>query len=175
MQKITLPIDAITAPATRNWFSDTELHCHCDECKALRANGDALGFNHDQVDPTFLAHLNRVREFWYCQAMPLSSGFRCLAHPIEAKKVRAAQAKDQPFVPGDHPSGVGVDVRVAGAQAFYLEQALHVYNWAHQMAGLDLPFTAISAHQRGGWGGRFVHIGGNPAATGRPRPYSWTY
>lgn len=165
----------IWAKPTRNWFTDGELQCRCNGCKSARVAGEGLGFNANQVKPDFLMHLNRLREFWYGQPMGVSSGFRCIQHPLEAKKLRAAQESFTEFVPGDHPCGVGVDIRVAGANALAIIEAAGAYNFAHLRAGLPRPFTAISPNQRGEWNSRFVHLGGNSNAHRRPRPHTWTY
>ena len=162
-------------PASRNYFTPEELQCRCSQCQAARRANEVIGFNADQVDPLFLLHVNSVREGLYGQAMPVTSGFRCLAHPREVSKVQKARHAGREFVPGDHPSGLGIDVGVAGEQALYLMRALHVYNWTMEQLGRPQPFTAISSHQRGSWAERFVHIGGNPEAVGRPRPHTWTY
>lgn len=166
---------SITATPSKNWFSEKELQCRCSVCQHNRKAGEAIGFNADQIDVGFLQHLNRLREFWYCQPMAVSSGFRCVAHPREQAKRLAAEERGTPFIPGDHPCGLAVDVQVSGAPALALMEAAAAYNWAHLQAGLPRPFTAISLHQRGQWAGRFVHLGGNTEAPGRPRPTTWTY
>lgn len=165
----------LTEPAGRDYFTDAELQCSCATCRQARADGDAVGFNADQVDPQFRAHLNRLRETLYGGAIPVNSGFRCLAHPIEARKLQGARERGVEFIPGDHPEGLGVDAGLAGRAAFELMAAAHLYNQLLLALGRPLAFTAISPHQYGPRDGRFVHLGGNPAARGRPRPHTWTY
>ncbi|WP_160153327.1 hypothetical protein [Microbulbifer sp. ALW1] len=166
---------SITEKPTRNWFTDKELQCGCRHCQTARKAGEPVGFNAGEMKLEFLLHLNRLREYWYCKPMPVSSGFRCLSHPIEAKKVTGAKAAGLGFVPGDHPCGLGVDIQLAGEDALELLEAAGAYNYAHARAGMGRPFTAISPNQRGTWGSRFVHLGANVDGIGRPRPTIWTY
>ncbi|WP_406828136.1 hypothetical protein [Microbulbifer sp. ARAS458-1] len=166
---------SITEAPTRNWFTSEELQCGCNGCNVAREAGEQVGFNADQVKAGFLLHLNRLREFWYGKPMVVSSGFRCIEHPLEAKKRTAAMKASVEYVPGDHPCGVGVDIQLAGERALELIEAAGSYNRAHLKLGLPRPFSAISPNQRGDWNTRFVHLGGNTNAPRRPRPHIWTY
>ncbi|WP_445362075.1 hypothetical protein ACJJIQ_00145 (plasmid) [Microbulbifer sp. ANSA003] len=165
----------ISTPASRNYFTDKELQCKCNNCKLERLRGGLCAGDARNMNSEFLAHLNRVRERVYVRSMSVSSGFRCRRHSEEVRKREQAEHDGKPYVLGDHPSGVGVDVRVHGIGAHDLMQALHVYNWLHTQAGLPQPFTAICPHQRGPLYQRFIHIGGNVKAPGRRRPWLWTY
>jgi uncharacterized protein YcbK (DUF882 family) len=72
------------------------------------------------------------------QPIFLSSGYRCLKHPVE-------QEKDKP---GEHTHGMAVDILCHGARALEiikLAQARDV--------------KRIGIHQKGNPNGRFVHIG----------------
>ncbi|WP_444922669.1 hypothetical protein ACJJH9_00160 (plasmid) [Microbulbifer sp. DLAB2-AF] len=164
----------IHTPASRGYFTDVEMRCGCAVCNHARSQGERAPGCASNMRLDFMAHLNRVRERVYCRPMPIASGFRCEHHPEESFKRRRAEQAGT-WIPGDHPSGVGVDVRVQGSDAHALMRALHVYNWFHIQNNLPQPFTAICPHQRGRKQGRFIHIGGNTDAPGRPRPWLWTY
>ena len=86
-------------------------------------------------------------------AMPVSSGYRCREHPIEAKKT----------APGEHNEGTCADFAVSHKDAFAVLKAA----MAHPKV------TAIGVNQKGGK--RFLHIGIGPAKPGRPRPHVWSY
>ncbi|WP_444900590.1 hypothetical protein ACJJIX_19350 [Microbulbifer sp. VAAC004] len=116
-----------------------------------------------------------MRERVYCRSMPVTSGFRCRRHSVVVAKRESAELNGKPYVRGDHAGGVGADVHVYGKDAHHLMQALHIYNCLHAQAGLPQPFTAICPNQRGASLERFIHIGGNVEAPGRPRPWLWTY
>ncbi|GAA5443131.1 hypothetical protein Misp06_01307 [Microbulbifer sp. NBRC 101763] len=167
-------LDFLT-PANRNYFSYKELQCRCNNCITERHQGDTCVGNAQNMNHEFMQHLNRVREKVYCRSMPISSGYRCSRHPVELRKREQAKRDGKPYIHGDHPSGVGVDVRIYGANAHDLIEALHIYNWWHSQRGMPRPFTAICPNQRGPYTGRFIHIGGNTDFPGRPRPWLWTY
>lgn len=119
-----------------NYFSEKELACqHCG------------GY---VFDKDFLAVLNRIRSD--CGfALPVSSGYRCIHHPIEA-------AKDEP---GAHATGAAVDIQVSGWKAHrLLEVAL-----AHGV-------KRIGVDQSGPHSKRFIHL---DAAEGFPSPAIWSY
>ncbi|QFT56618.1 Peptidase M15 [Microbulbifer sp. THAF38] len=164
-----------TTPASRNYFSQEELQCRCKNCTAERRSGNVSNGDAKYMISDFIQHLNRVRENVYCRPMPISSGYRCSRHPIEARKRKQAKLDSKPYHPGDHPSGVGVDVSVYGANAHDLIESLHIYNWWHTQRGMARPFTAICPNQRGPYSKRFIHVGGNTDSPGRPRPWLWTY
>ncbi|MDP5210978.1 D-Ala-D-Ala carboxypeptidase family metallohydrolase [Microbulbifer sp. 2205BS26-8] len=165
----------ITTPASKNYFTVQELQCRCADCEEERNNGEGARGCASNVKEWFLSHLNRVRERVYCRPMPVTSGYRCTHHPIEASKAKRAMQEGRSHILGDHPCGVAVDVGVYGKDAHYLMQALHVYNWLHTQKELPQPFTAICPNQRGPHHKRFIHIGGNTDAPGRKRPWIWTY
>ncbi|WP_444891752.1 hypothetical protein ACJJIE_00125 (plasmid) [Microbulbifer sp. TRSA001] len=151
------------------------MQCKCIVCKAARSLGESAPGCASKMKLEFLAHLNRVRERVYGRPMPISSGYRCEHHPIEARKRKQAEEEGRTRPLGDHSCGVGVDVLASGRNAHDLMQALHVYNWLHIQEGLPQPFTAICPDQRGLVMMRFIHIGSNTEAPGRPRPWLWTY
>lgn len=68
----------------------------------------------------------------------LSSGFRCVKHPVEQEKDR----------PGEHTYGMAVDILCHGIKA------LEIIRLA-QARGVK----RIGVHQKGNANGRFVHIG----------------
>lgn len=119
-----------------NYFSEKELACqHCG------------GYVFDE---DFLALLNRIRND--CGfPLPVSSGYRCIHHPIEV-------AKDEP---GAHATGKAVDLQVSGWKAHrLLEVAL-----AHGV-------KRVGINQSGPHSKRFIHL---DAADGFPSPVVWSY
>jgi len=67
---------------------------------------------------------------------PITSGYRCPKHPVEARK----------SAPGAHSRGVAVDIAVQGEQALKLLK----------MALNDGRITGVGVNQKGG--GRFIHL-----------------
>lgn len=120
------------------YFSKAELSCqHCG------------GYVFDQQ---FLDTLNDIRAV--CGfPLPVSSGYRCPAHPIEAKKDR----------PGTHSTGKAVDIQISGWRAYrLLEVAL-----AHGV-------KRVGVNQSGPHSQRFIHL---DAASDDywPAPALWSY
>lgn len=72
------------------------------------------------------------------QPVFISSGYRCVKHPVE-------QEKDKP---GEHTYGMAVDIICHGARA------LQIIELAQHMG-----VKRIGVHQKGQASGRFVHIG----------------
>lgn len=151
---------------SQNYFTDAERQCHCAICAKARERGEG-GFNANGLELDFLHHLNYVREFLFCAPMPMSSGYRCPLHPSEARKA-------DPEL-GDHPCGVGADICLSGPEALRLVECVGAYNHAHRERGLWPPFSGIGVRQHGAYNKRFVHLGGNAPADGRPRPHLWSY
>ena len=117
-----------------NYFTEAELKCqHCGKY---------------EFDAGFLAILNRIRAD--C-GFPLvvTSGYRCVDHPIEAAK---------PYT-GSHTTGKAVDLAVSHKQAHKL---LHV--------ALMCGITGIGVNQTGNR--RFIHLDMSDVA---PRPTVWSY
>ncbi|MCL1142986.1 D-Ala-D-Ala carboxypeptidase family metallohydrolase [Shewanella gaetbuli] len=81
----------MTEPFRKN-FPKEELRCKCSVCNGALPN---------HCDDEALTKLQAIREE-FGEPMPLSSAFRCRAHPAEAKKPRA----------GYHNKGVAFDVRI---------------------------------------------------------------
>lgn len=116
------------------YFTESELACsHTGEC-----------FMNDVFMRKLLA-IRKVAGF----PMPITSGYRAAAHPIEASKPK----------PGEHAEGVAVDVGVSGAQALRLIEV-----------ALSMGIKRIGIAQKGQ--GRFVHLGGSLIL---PSPAIWTY
>lgn len=72
------------------------------------------------------------------QPIFLSSGFRCMKHPVEQEK----------SIPGEHTHGMAIDILCHGARA------LVIINKALQHG-----IRRLGVHQKGNPSGRFVHIG----------------
>ena len=117
-------------------FSDKELACqHCGK---------------QGIDPEFLSILEAIRED-VGFAMPITSGYRCSDHPIEAKKGATNH--------GAHVEGRAVDVSVAREQAFLVIRS-----------ALGRGISGIGIEQKGEH--RFLHL---DMAVGIPRPRIWSY
>jgi len=85
--------------------------------------------------------------------LPISSGYRCPNHPVEARKSS----------PGTHPEGLAGDIEVSYGRA---KKVL--------TAALNHPkVTGVGVNQKGA--GRFIHVDTAPVAEGRPRPHVWSY
>ena len=126
-----------------SYFSDDELRCKCG-CGQLGPNG--------QFDPHALEQLNKIREE-VGFALPVTSGYRCANHPIEADKRRAGRPV------GAHTTGKAVDIGVSGKDAHRL-CAVAVIN--------DVP--RIGVNQKGS--ARFIHLDWDLS---RPNPTIWSY
>lgn len=117
-----------------SYFSEKELSCTC--CGTY------------VFDEQFLSQLNRIRDV--CGfPLPVTSGFRCPAHPIEVVK-RA---------PGEHTTGMAVDLGVS-------------HEKAHRVLEVALAegIPRIGVQQKGN--ARFIHLGVSPAF---PGPTVWSY
>jgi zinc D-Ala-D-Ala carboxypeptidase len=117
-----------------NYFSEKELACqHCGEYK---------------FDAEFLELLNHIRAD--CGfPLPVSSGYRCTRHPIEAAKRH----------PGAHSSGRAVDIAVSG-------------NLAHKLVSVATAHGVprIGVNQKGDI--RFIHLDWDVTL---PGPTIWSY
>jgi len=95
----------------------------------------------------------------YNRPLTVSSGYRCVAHPEEARKV------DNGGRPGSHFSGFAADFAVAGEDAIDLLRLM-----------LNDPrVTGIGIQQRGPWNSRFLHCDILPEGGDIARPALWTY
>lgn len=97
-------------------------------CKHCKAQG---------ITPEIMDILQSIRSSME-QPVFVSSGYRCVKHPVE-------QEKDKP---GEHTYGMAVDIICHGARA------LEIIRLA-QVQGVK----RIGVHQKGIASGRFVHIG----------------
>lgn len=104
-------------------FKPIELACkHCgDEGITPEMMEIVQGIRNDMMQPIFI-----------------SSGYRCVKHPVE-------QEKD---TPGEHTYGMAVDIICHG------EKALRIIKLAQERN-----IKRIGIHQKGNPNGRFVHIG----------------
>jgi len=122
-----------------SYFSLSELQCKCGKC------GGEVYF-----DDEFLDILNNIRAD--CGfPLPVSSGYRCFKHPIEAAKP----------APGAHAQGRAVDLLVYG------DKALRLFDAARRCG-----IKRIGVHQKGPTSGRYVHLDTSLTA---PSPAFWTY
>lgn len=121
------------------YFSDDELRCQC-------------GCNDLVFDDEVRKHLDAIRET-VGFALPVTSGYRCPNHPIEAAK----DASGKPV--GAHCTGRAVDIGVSGKNAHRLIAAAVLH---------DVP--RIGINQKGP--ARFIHLDWDYT---RPHPTIWSY
>lgn len=110
------------------------------------------GCGTNEIKDEFIDVSQEIRTASGC-VMSVNSGYRCSDHPDEAKKRR----------PGSHTLGLVADYGLSHGKAFRVLQAA----MAHPKV------TAIGINQKGKK--RFIHIGIDPEAPGRPRPHIWSY
>jgi len=119
------------------YFTADELKCqHCGE---------------EGIDGYFMAKIDNLREELGFP-FPVTSGYRCPDHPIEARKK----------APGAHTTGQAVDIGVSGNEAYMLIEAAIRDN-----------FTGIGINQKGD--SRFIHLDIIPHSSSSPRPWIWSY
>ena len=119
------------------YFTTDELKCqHCGE---------------HGIDGYFMAKIDNLREELGFP-FPVTSGYRCPEHPIEARKK----------APGAHTTGQAVDIGVSGNEAYMLIEAAIRDN-----------FTGIGINQKGD--SRFIHLDIIPHSSSSPRPWIWSY
>ena len=116
-------------------FTAREMHCPC-------------GCGRSDMDPAFMAALQRVREA-YEKPMRVNSGFRC--HEYD-KSIGGA---------GVHPTGLAADIAVSG------EDAYHLLKYA-----IEIGMTGKGIKQHGPYVGRFLHM---DMMDGPMRPRIWSY
>ena len=103
------------------------------------------------MDSNFINKLNELRVA-FGKPMRITSGFRDVTHPIEAKKSS----------PGAHTTGQAADIAVSREDAFDLLSL-----------ALTRGFTGIGIQQKGS--GRFIHLDTLKNSPERPRPTIWSY
>ena len=103
------------------------------------------------MDSNFINKLNELRVA-FGKPMRITSGFRDVTHPIEAKKSS----------PGAHTTGQAADIAVSREDAFDLLSL-----------ALTKGFTGIGIQQKGS--GRFIHLDTLKNTKERPRPTVWSY
>lgn len=91
----------------------------------------------NRMDEDFMDILQQIRRD-YGKPMIVTSGYRDITHPAEAKKKR----------PGEHSFGVAADIRVNGQDAM----DLIVVAYGHGIRRFGI-------YQSGPMDGRFIHIG----------------
>jgi zinc D-Ala-D-Ala carboxypeptidase len=109
----------------------------------------------NEMDEGFLNLLDNLREV--CDfPFIITSGYRDLTHPIEARKTR----------PGAHTYGKAADIRARGDKALLIVQK-----------ALELGFTGIGVSQKGAHGSRFIHVDNMTTEefAGGNRPWIWSY
>ena len=105
----------------------------------------------EQMNPEFMDMLTELRRYY--GPLIITSAYRDVTHPIEAKKSK----------PGAHTYGRAVDIAVRGSDAFKLLQAIY-----------DMEcFYRIGVQQAGS--GRFIHIDNMMDREGFPSPWLYSY
>lgn len=110
------------------------------------------------VKPELMEHLQALRN--EVGTLDVSSGYRAVAHPVEASKSRA----------GTHTTGYAVDIRCFGGRAHtILNAAIAQGVW-----------TGIGVNMTGDHGQRFIHldclpVGGLANYEHIGRPNLWSY
>lgn len=120
------------------YFSEAEMTCsHSGKC---------------EMNPEFMAMLDDLREF-YGKPMTITSAYRDITHPIEARKKK----------PGAHTYGRAVDVAVSGSEAHAFMQAVFEHGG----------FKRVGVQQKGT--GRFIHLDNMSNGEGFPNPWVYSY
>ena len=91
----------------------------------------------DGIRPEMMDVLQSIRTE-FDKPMFLSSGYRCVKHPVEQEKA----------TPGEHTHGMAVDILCYG------DKALQILNMAQAR-----DIKRIGIHQKGNFNGRFLHLG----------------
>lgn len=121
-----------------NYFTEEELSCSC--C------GENL------FDEVALAKFNAIRE--ECGfPLPVTSAYRCVEHPIEARKIEQGRPR------GAHTYGKALDLAVTGERALKLIEV-----------SLRHGAKRIGVNQKGN--GRFIHV---DFCDELPNPALWSY
>ena len=122
-----------------SYFSDNELRCQCG-CEELVFDDDVR------------KKLDQIRED--CGfPLPVTSGYRCPNHPIEAAKTANGRSV------GAHTTGKAVDIGVRGEQAHVLISVAVLRRCPR-----------IGVNQKGN--SRFIHLDWDD---NRPSPTVWSY
>jgi uncharacterized protein YcbK (DUF882 family) len=121
------------------YFSEDELACqHCGEHK---------------FDEAFLTKLDAIRE--ECGfPFPVTSGYRCEEHPIEARKIEQGRPR------GAHTYGKAIDIGVSGERAGKLLEVAMKHG-----------IKRIGVNQKGN--SRFIHL--DVCDFEMPSPALWSY
>lgn len=105
-----------------------------------------------EMNPEFMADLEDLREYWG-KPMTITSAYRDVTHPIEAKKSKR----------GAHTYGRAVDVAVSGSEAHDFVKAVVEHG----------KFKRIGVAQKGN--GRFIHLDNMSNGEGFPSPWMYSY
>jgi zinc D-Ala-D-Ala carboxypeptidase len=127
-------------------FSNEELRCKCGHCDS----------NWRYMDASFMDDVQKLRDDLGFPVI-VTSAYRCLQHPIEAKKRKR----------GTHTYGAAIDIGCSGPMAFHI--------LAQIFAGIHsgrYSFTGVGVQQRGD--SRFIHVD-NSSSGEFTRPTLWSY
>ena len=107
------------------------------------------------MDAKFIKTLQEIRTS-YGRSMTISSGYRCAAHPVEARKIKNGGK------PGSHYSRKAADIRCSGTEALTLLKYI-----------MQNPkITGVGINQTGPHHLRFIHV---DTLEDYPRPNLWSY
>lgn len=107
----------------------------------------------NDMQPRFMDLLQKIRNE-FGSPMYITSGYRDVAHPVEARK----------SIPGAHTLGLACDVGIYGANAVRLIQVA---------TALGMP--RIGVKQNGPMSGRFIHLDAATENEGFSSPWLWSY
>ncbi len=131
-------------------FKPHEFACqHCPKNKNCNGHDDNI------MDEKFIKALQEIRTS-YGRSMVISSGYRCAAHPVEARKINRGGK------PGSHYSGKAADIRCSGTEALTLLKVIMQYP----------KITGVGIQQTGPHSKRFIHV---DTLEDYPRPNLWSY
>jgi uncharacterized protein YcbK (DUF882 family) len=131
---------------TWKFFKFTDFACkHCNENRMSREFVDSLDELRNRSGFPFI----------------VNSGYRC---PIHNQNVSSTGPN------GPHTTGMAVDIRCTGPQAFIILEHLFAMNREAKAKHRKPPFTGVGVSQKGS--SRFVHI---DCINAPPRPNIWSY
>lgn len=120
-------------------FKESELKCsHCGQC---------------DMHPLMMDTLQSIRDY-FDKPIFISSGYRCVNHPVESMKER----------PGEHANGMAVDIVCNNQDCLKLIELAQKHD-----------INRIGVHQKGRASGRFLHLGVGDKLTQAFPVAIWTY
>ncbi len=110
----------------------------------------------EKMDAKFMEMLTELRVA-YAKPLRVTSAYRDISHPIEARKIERGARKG-----GAHTTGKAADIGVERGEAYEVLKL-----------ALEIGFTGIGVAQKGS--GRFLHLDICEPEDGMIRPTVWSY